>query len=193
MNKNKHFYWGPERDEYSDRQTVLYLFDHLPWLDECQKIIDLGCGVGNLVKKLIDRGKEVVGVTYQKSEVQAGKKKHGIDLILADMHDLPFNDSYFDGMVMWDSLEHCTAPYIALCEARRVVRPGGRGLIFMPGQDWQDCRYHLIVLTQKQMVHLLKQSGWKLERLADKSTKTKPEMTVYEVVNDPNYKPGFKK
>ncbi|RJX29125.1 MAG: class I SAM-dependent methyltransferase [Dethiobacter sp.] len=191
MDKNNRRYWGPERDEYSDRPSILFLADHLPWLDGCQKIIDLGCGVGNLVKKLIVSGKEAVGITYQKREVEAGKRKHGLDLILADMHELPFNNSSFDGMVMWDSLEHCTAPYIALCEARRVVRPGGRGLIFMPGQDWQDCRYHLIVLTQKQMVHLLKQSGWKLERLADRSTQAKPETAVYEVVNDPNYRAGF--
>jgi len=184
-------YWGPERDEYSDRPGILYINDYLPWLAGCEKIVDLGCGVGNLVKRLLDQGKQAVGVTYQSREAEAARKKHGIELVVADMHCLPFKDDSFDGMIMWDSLEHCVSPYIALCEARRVIRPGGRGMIFIPGQDWQDCRYHLIVPTQKQMAHLLKQSGWKLARMVDLSTKLKPEMAIYEVENDPGYRPSF--
>lgn len=186
-------YWGPGRDEYSDRPGVLFLPDHLPWLKDCRRIIDLGCGVGNLVKRLRDEGREAEGVTYQAREVETGRQKHGIELTLADMHDLPFPDGSFDGMVMWDSLEHCVSPYVALCEAKRVIRPGGRGLIFVPGPDWQDCKYHLLVPTRLQMVHLLKQAGWKLEQLVDKSTPAQPGMYVYEVSHDPDYRPGFAK
>lgn len=172
-------YWGPQRDEYSDRPGLSW-HAHLPWLDGCESIVDLGCGVGNLVKLLRDRGTDAAGVTYQAREANAAWKKHGIDLTVADMHCLPFKDNVFDGMIMWDSLEHCVSPYIALCEAHRIVRPGGRGLIFIPGQNWQECGYHIIVPTQRQMRHLITLSGWALAELIDLSA-DQPEMAVYKV------------
>jgi len=178
-------YWSWRQDEFSDRPEVAYLDEHLPWLMDCQRIVDLGCGVGHLVKRLRDSGKEAVGVTYNPCEVEAGAKL-GIDLVLSDMQNLSFPDIQFDAMVMWDSLEHCPSMYDALCEARRVVKAGGKGLIFIPGQWWQEYRHHIIVPTQRQMQHLLKICEWELVEMVDLGGEVnvfgkQDEMAVYKV------------
>ena len=116
------------------------------------------------------------------------KKEMDLDLTVGDMHDLPYEDGQFDGIVMWDSLEHAVSPYIALCEARRVTRKNGRGLIFIPGDQWRTEQYHIILPTQWQMSHLLWLSGWTLYRMIDLSNgdpkNPQRDMAAYCIVNE---------
>ncbi|NPV93452.1 MAG: class I SAM-dependent methyltransferase [Firmicutes bacterium] len=189
-------YWDYTRDDFSERPAILFQEEHLPYLDDCRKILDLGCGTGTLVRKLTDRGKEAVGVTYNRLEADFANERYGLELVCADMHDLPLADGSFEAIIMWDSLEHCQSPYIALCEARRVTRPGGKGLIFVPGQNWLDCHCHILVPTVPQMHQLFKQSGWKLVNTFEKKYPGEPGrycegMAVYEIENDPAYRAVF--
>lgn len=186
-------YWDASRDDYSDRPNILFQDEHLPYLDGYKRVIDLGCGNGNLVRKLNERGFDAHGITYNVAEVNA--RLHS-NVVWGDMHDIPFNDGEFDAFVMWDSLEHCQSAYIALCHARRVIRAGGRGLIFMPPQKWLDCRCHITCYTVPQMKQLFKQSGWTLVEAIEKKYPNDPNescdgMAVYTLVNDPNYKAVF--
>jgi len=118
-------------------------------------VIDLGCGKGNFVKVMRDWHIEARGITYQAEEA---KGQEFVDV--GDVHELPYPDDSFDGMVMWDCIEHTQSPYIALCEARRVVKPGGCGIVFIPGKFWWDCEYHIICPTILQMQHLTNITGW---------------------------------
>jgi ubiquinone/menaquinone biosynthesis C-methylase UbiE len=193
MDYSKH--WDHTRDDYSDRPSILFQEEHLPYLDSCTTILDLGCGTGILVNKLTDRGKEAMGLTYNPDEVKAALAR-GRVVIKGDMHELPFDDVTFDAIIMWDSLEHCASPYIALCEARRVTKAHGRGLIFMPGQNWLDCHCHIIVPTVPQMIQPCKQSGWRLMQAHEKRYPDNPGrycegMAVYEIANDPEYRAVF--
>jgi len=173
-------YWTEHFDEFSNRAIDPRKQEAYPYLDPCAKIIDLGCGVGNDLDYFKDKGKEVVGVTYQQREVEVAHQQ-GRNVIHADIQDLPFGDNTFDGFVCYDALEHTPCPYIALCEARRILKSGGRGIIFIPGQQWTETAYHLLVPTQRQMKWLLKQSGWKLDRMEDLSHRQE-EMALYFVI-----------
>ena len=177
--------WTYLNDEFSDRQEVAYRDHHLDWVRDCNSIVDLGCGVGHLVARLHREGRLAVGVTYHPAEVALAAER-GIHLVCRDMQDLAFPDSTFDAMIMWDSLEHCPSMYDALAEAHRVVKPGGRGLIFIPGQPWQDYPCHIIVPTQRQMKHLLKLTAWEIVELVDLGGEVndygkQDEMAVYKV------------
>ena len=113
------------------------------------------------------------------------------------MHDIPFIDEKFDGFIMWDSLEHCQSAYIALCEARRILKEGGKGIIFMPGQNWLNCHCHITCYTIPQMQQLFRQSGLCCVEIHEKtyqddSQKECEGMAVYLVVKDPEYKAVFK-
>lgn len=181
-------------DDYSDRPTVLFQDEHLPYILDCENVIDLGCGNGQLVRKLNNvHNINALGITYNKQEVL--RKLHN-NIHLMDMHELDFNDNTFDGFVMWDSLEHCSSAYIALCEARRVLKENGKGLIFMPGQNWLDCHVHICCYTVPQMKQLFKQSKLELVNLYEKKytndeNKYCEGMAVYEVRKKSNYIPVF--
>ena len=191
MNINK--YWDSTRDDIvSNREYVLFLDEHLNYLDGCERIIDLGCGTGNLVKKLKSNNKAAYGITYSEDEFNQAITE---GVIVGDMHEIPFNDDTFDAFVMWDSLEHCQSAYIALCEAKRVIRENGKGLIFMPGQNWLNYPAHICCYTIAQMEQLFRQSGLKLVNVFPKEYPNGrwacDEMAVYEVVKDSSYRPVF--
>jgi len=192
-------YWDSSRDDYSDRPSILFQEEHLRYItDNCNTIIDLGCGNGTLVQKLRNKypEKNIDGLTYNKKEFFACKKNRNINLMVGDMQDIKCIDELYDGFIMWDSLEHCQSAYIALCEAKRILIEGGRGLIFMPGQNWINCHCHITCYTVPQMEQLFKQSGFRLintfeKKYPDDNNRYCEGMAIYEIQKNSNYKPTF--
>jgi ubiquinone/menaquinone biosynthesis C-methylase UbiE len=191
MDYNK--YWNYEKDDYSDRPDILFQKEHVKYVSDCKSVIDLGCGNGQLVKKLNNKKTECYGITYNPQEVE--NKLHKF-VQLGDMHDIPFENNRFEAFVMWDSLEHCQSAFIALCEAKRVLVDGGKGLIFMPGQNWLDCHCHITCYTIAQMKQLFRQSNFRLVSVYEKKYPDNPTryckgMAVYEVQKDDSYNAVF--
>lgn len=149
-------YAPPEVNEYSDTTTwVDAQAQHLelmPLLPPCcLDVLDLGCGDGWTTHQLQQRGKRVVGVTVNPAEAAHARTTYGLELVVCDMHDLPFADQSFDAIYCRECYEHSVAPYIALCEMNRVVRPGGHVLINVPWEEWIREDSHYSVLTPSQM------------------------------------------
>lgn len=152
--------------------------EQLSWLQDCNNILDIGSGGGQTVKELINRGKKATGVTCNTVEKIICKQELNIDLVLADMHDMPFEDNSFDGIIMWDVLEHSISPYIAMHEACRVLKNNGKIIIYMPGEQWIQCSYHYSTLYPKQMLFLLARFGF----VIDEST------TINQITHEGIYK-----
>jgi len=127
-----------------------------------QRVLVVGCGEGYEVKWLTDQGFEVVGVTNNRIEAQAGNRRYGFKLQVADMHTLPFSDKTFDCVYAANILERSVAPLIALQEWRRVLKPNGWLIVVMPSKEWLKEYYHFSVLTHPQTKDLLEKAGFKL-------------------------------
>lgn len=127
-----------------------------------KKVLVIGCGEGYEVKWLKDQGFKPIGITKEKKEVQNGKKKYLVDLRLAEMHNLPFNKNCFDCLFAANVLEHSVAPYVALREWRRVLKPNGWLIIVLPSKEWLAEYYHYSVLTHSQTKDLMYKAGFKL-------------------------------
>lgn len=164
-------YWTGRQDEFSDRsiEGLVGWAQAEPLLPaKGASIIDLGCGIGNMCKYLTDNGYEAEGITYQEVEVLKAQELGRPYINFGDVHNLPFQDSVFDSFIMWDSLEHTISPFIALCEARRVTKRKGEGLIFIPSEDqWGDYFTHIIVPNVKQMAHLVSIAGLNLIKVIE--------------------------
>ena len=95
------------------------------------KVLDVGCGVGQVVQRLIDAGHEAHGVEV--SEPNIAKAKQVSDRCrLYDGRSLPFDDATFDSVGALNVLEHVEEPEAFITELVRVVKPGGRIVLSSP-------------------------------------------------------------
>jgi len=120
------------------------MFSLLP--RERGRLLDLGCGAGNIAVKLAEAGFTVQAADFSPSAVKRARDR-GVD---AREHDLdaaplPFGDAAFDVVYCGDVIEHVFDPIGLLREARRVLRGSGTLLASVPG-DLRLARRVLYVL-----------------------------------------------
>ena len=91
---------------------------------EPQALLEIGCGSGELLRELAERGVRVVGIdqcpeglSQQQRSILGGR------LARADAAALPLRDDTFDAALLFDILEHVDDVRV-LREVRRVLRPG---------------------------------------------------------------------
>jgi ubiquinone/menaquinone biosynthesis C-methylase UbiE len=105
-------------------------------------VLEIGCGPGHLAALLARiPGLRVTGVDLDpgmvvRAEARAGREvggdRHRPSFLVADVAALPFPDASFDLVVSTFSMHHWADPAVGLAEIRRVLRPGGRALIWDP-------------------------------------------------------------
>lgn len=95
------------------------------------KILEDGCGVGMYVEHLSPLGGKIYGLEYDfERAAEAGQRNPGI--LNAAGEYLPYAGSTFDLILSHEVLEHVADDRLAVCEMARVLRPGGRAVIFVP-------------------------------------------------------------
>jgi len=97
-----------------------------------EKILDIGCGTGALIKELQQEGKEVFGVDMSKTALNFCSAQGVKNLFQAQVTQLPFVEKSFDTILMLDVLEHVEDENKAMTEIKRVLRSNGVIIIFVP-------------------------------------------------------------
>ena len=132
------------------------------------RILDVGCGTGANLEMLGKFG-EASGVDVSADALEFCRKR-GLSQVKQGLaEDLPFAEESFDLVTALDVVEHLDDDVAGLKEMRRVLRKGGRALIFVPAfmflwgvQD--DVSNHRIRYTKKQITERLRQAGFEIER-----------------------------
>ncbi|WP_045743769.1 class I SAM-dependent DNA methyltransferase [Actinoplanes rectilineatus] len=91
-------------------------------------IADVGCGTGRLLPYLASRGLSPRGVDLSPKMIEVAQQENpGFAYEVADLRDLPFEDTSLAGVVCWFSLIYLApdARVPAFTELARVVKPGG--------------------------------------------------------------------
>ncbi len=108
-----------------------------------QRVLELGCGNGKTLEQLLALGAEVHAIDFSSSAVEICQKRFGVDVnvMVADVKELPFPDGFFDGMLAVHVLNHLIGHdrKMAAKEIIRCIRPGG--WMFLRGFDRGDMRY----------------------------------------------------
>jgi ArsR family transcriptional regulator len=107
-------------------------------------LLDIGSGRGRLLKLLASRARRVVGVDIDADARQFARA----ELLLAgvanaslrkgNMYALPFEDQEFDTVILDDTLGAADEPVLAVCEARRLLKPGGRIILLAEVADGES-------------------------------------------------------
>jgi ubiquinone/menaquinone biosynthesis C-methylase UbiE len=105
------------------------------------RIVDVGAGTGTAalaLASIVAPGGHVVGVDRSEAMVVEASRRRSdrtdCEFVVGDATALAFDDASFDGYRAERLYEHLADPALALAEARRVLRPGGRLVIAEP--DW---------------------------------------------------------
>lgn len=109
----------------------------LDMLDKKNKrVLDIGCGPGEMMIDLMSRGYEVVGVdiaegmlAVAKENIQKRLPTKKFTLKLGDIERLDFEDKEFDYVICAGVIEYLETDAKAISELNRVLKVGGRILI----------------------------------------------------------------
>jgi DNA-binding transcriptional ArsR family regulator/protein-L-isoaspartate O-methyltransferase len=96
-------------------------------------VLDIASGDGVLAELLAPHAREYVCIDASARVVNAASERlrRFVNVLVreGDMHALPFADDHFDLVVLMHALTYSTQPAVAVAEAARVLRPGGRLLL----------------------------------------------------------------
>ncbi len=112
------------------RMVVASLMDQFVGANNECTILDVGCGDGAMTKTLMRYGK-VYGFDSNFSGAELCIKK-GCRTVVGNALSIPFKEGGFDLVGIFDCLEHIQNDEMVLRECRRVLKPNGRILIFVP-------------------------------------------------------------
>jgi ubiquinone/menaquinone biosynthesis C-methylase UbiE len=92
-----------------------------------EKILDVGCGLGEQSARLAGKTAEVHGVDLDERAIQVAATLYAdrATFVVADAGRLPFASEYFDKVVSVCALEHFASDEEAIEEMGRVLRSGG--------------------------------------------------------------------
>jgi trans-aconitate methyltransferase len=105
----------------------------LEWLapQSGERILDLGCGDGQLTAKIVASGAEVVGVDASAAMIASAQAK-GIDARICNAESLPFQ-AEFDAVFSNAALHWVRDQDAMLSGVHRALKPGGRFVAEMGG------------------------------------------------------------
>jgi SAM-dependent methyltransferase len=110
------------------------------------RVLDMGCGEGQVARLAAKGGAVVTGLDPSWRQLGAAAERAGGPAYVRGLADrLPFPDAAFDAVVTCLVLEHTDDLDAAVAEVARVLRPGGRFVLFTnhplfqtPGSGWID-------------------------------------------------------
>lgn len=107
------------------------------WLPLGSKVIDAGCGAGRTVYGLHKAGYDAWGLDYAPSTITAlNRLAPELNIVLGDIHDLPFDDQCFDGVWSLGVVEHYYDGFSKIVqETARVLKVDGYAFVTVPSMS----------------------------------------------------------
>jgi 2-polyprenyl-3-methyl-5-hydroxy-6-metoxy-1,4-benzoquinol methylase len=141
------------------------------------KLLEIGSAYGFFLE-LAKKGFEVFGIDIADCGIQYASKELKLkNVVCGDYVDVKYNDNFFDGICMFDTIEHLQEPHRYLEKANKELAPGGK-LFFTTGDidslaarmqksKWRliDPPTHLYYFSRRTIKMLLEKYGFKIIKI----------------------------
>ncbi|MCA1614673.1 MAG: class I SAM-dependent methyltransferase [Acidobacteria bacterium] len=144
------------------------------------RVCDIGCGPGQIARRLRDRGVEMRGIDLSREMVKFARRLNpDIPFEQGDMLSLDVPDASLAGIVCFYAIIHLgrkDAPR-ALAEMHRALRPGGRLLVSFHGgggelhrDRWYDkpVSIGVTLFEKEEMSGYMEAAGFEVERVVER-------------------------
>ncbi|MCP4514478.1 MAG: class I SAM-dependent methyltransferase, partial [Delftia sp.] len=134
-----------------------------------RRLLDVGCHVGVFVEIAARHGWDAWGV--EPSHWAANQAQQaGLQVIEGTLSTAGLEDASFDVITMWDVIEHVEQPSLEVCEAFRLLKPGGvlavhtmdldSAFARLMGRRWPWLmEMHIYYFTRRTLAALLEKAG----------------------------------
>ncbi|HEY1689703.1 MAG TPA: class I SAM-dependent methyltransferase [Solirubrobacteraceae bacterium] len=157
------------------------------------KVLDVGCGSGDLLAHFRDRGWETYGIDPGAASVAAARRR-GAQVHEGTLEDQPWEPGSFHLITFQHSLEHIVGPVDALLRARALLAPGGLLIVDVPNwRCWQrllfrnrwfhlDLPRHQQHFSPRSLQRLASKLGLQVRRTDTTSTAISTSYSVHYVL-----------
>jgi len=97
------------------------------------KLLDVCCGRGEFIEIFNDLGFDAYGVDMDSVAAEKGLK---VKTANVDLEGIPYEDNYFDFIMVKSAIEHIRHVYELTEDLYRVLKPGGKLIILT--SDWKE-------------------------------------------------------
>lgn len=140
------------------------------------RILDVGCGSGDVLRLMVKSGLTVSGVEPAKQAAEFAQRTFGSNVIQGTLEESAYPEGAFDGATLLHVLEHVPDPFNTLVEICRVIKPCGLILIEVPNitswgfrvfrERWHplDIPFHLYHFSPYALEKLVQRVGFRIKR-----------------------------
>lgn len=131
-------------------------------------LVDVGCGNGGFVRACVAAGIDAVGIEAFGASARVARRA-GTEVARAAGEHLPVGTGALDIVRLKEVLEHVQAPLDLATEMRRVLRPGGTFIAYVPTQwsqlypfpaNFYDDYTHVRAFSRVGLLRLLEDAGF---------------------------------
>lgn len=136
------------------------------------RLLDVGCGSGEWLELMRKLGWSVEGVDFDGNAVEVATR-NGLKVSCGGLEEQKYPDCSFDAVTLNHVIEHVPDPLQTVEECLRVLKPGGRLVMFTPNNsslshqifkgDWRGLEppRHLHIFSMSSMCGLLAKAGFR--------------------------------
>ncbi len=159
--------WDRVRDELFGER--FHLSALAGFADPDWTVADLGCGTGQVSAALAPFVRRIVAVDGSSAMLQAARRRlqalDNVELRRGELESLPIDDGRVDAATMMLVLHHVSEPALALKEAARILKPGGKAIVVdMLAHDREHYRQQMghvwLGFSETQIERLLADAGF---------------------------------
>jgi len=167
--------WGHERFlllspfYFTRKRLIMQIIEEIDYLN--LNVLDIGCGVGDLLSTLLTRGLQCYGIDLSIFALRVARSRvKNADLIQADARFLPFRFNSFGVVLCSEVFEHIRREDQAVEEIHRVLAGNGVTIVTVPQgeQHWTEedrKEGHLRRYSKMYLTRMFESTGFEIEDL----------------------------